>query len=278
MARSRNIKPSLFKNELLGCADPLLTILFESLWCLADREGRLEDRPLRINAETFPYRNVPLPLFNGYLTELQRLGFIVRYKAGDLPLIQVVNFKKHQTPHNTEKASELPAPQDVPILALDNGELTQAKRSDSLNLIPDSLNLIPEEERAPFGGCPPDLLPWLEWWNGLRAEGLTSSGVETSPPSKAILKAWARVQRTKELREMFCDRSRIEKAIRESDFVIRAQWFRLERLLGGCNRDGEFIIRKLLDGGYSDTNGKPSPKRQGAGVHYDPNASTDDKF
>ena len=51
MARSRNIKPSLFKNEVLGVADPLYTILFEGLWVLADREGRLEDRPLRIKAE-----------------------------------------------------------------------------------------------------------------------------------------------------------------------------------------------------------------------------------
>ena len=104
MARARNIKPAIFKNEILGVADPLLTILFQSLWCLADREGRLEDRPLRIKAETFPYRD-GLDV-NGYLTELQRSGFIQRYSIGGVALIQVVNFKKHQTPHNTEKTSE----------------------------------------------------------------------------------------------------------------------------------------------------------------------------
>jgi hypothetical protein len=54
--RARNLKPGLFKNELLGEANPLLTILFEGLWCLSDREGRLEDRPLRFCAEIFPYR------------------------------------------------------------------------------------------------------------------------------------------------------------------------------------------------------------------------------
>lgn len=52
MARSRNIKPGLFKNEVLGVADPIYTILFQGLWVLADREGRLEDRPMRIKAET----------------------------------------------------------------------------------------------------------------------------------------------------------------------------------------------------------------------------------
>ena len=89
MARARNIKPAIFKNELLGVADPFITLLFESLWCLADREGRLEDRPLRIKAETFPYReNMDI---NGYLTELARMGFIVRYVVDGAPLIQIVN-------------------------------------------------------------------------------------------------------------------------------------------------------------------------------------------
>lgn len=153
MARARNIKPALFKNELLGVADPLLTLLFQSLWTLADKEGRLEDRPLRIKAETFPYRD-GLDV-NGYLTELQRLGFIVRYVVDGLALIQVVNFKKHQTPHNTEKPSVLP-PVEAGTLAgcalhgasvkspLSNSENVDALPPDSLVLIPDSIVLNPD--------------------------------------------------------------------------------------------------------------------------------------
>jgi hypothetical protein len=106
MARSRNIKPALFKNEVLGVEDPILTILFISLWCLADKGGRLEDRPLRIKAETFPYReNIDI---NRYLTELSRLGFIHRYEVNGLRIIQVLNFGKHQHPHKTEAESTLP--------------------------------------------------------------------------------------------------------------------------------------------------------------------------
>lgn len=148
MARARNIKPSLFKNEILGVADPLLTLLFASLWCLADREGRLEDRPLRIKAETFPYRD-SLDV-NRYLTELQRLEFICRYTEGGIAVIQVLQFKKHQSPHSTEKASELPAYDEKTSIIhgcesltvkapLVNSEVTEAKRPDSLLLIPDSL-------------------------------------------------------------------------------------------------------------------------------------------
>lgn len=144
MARARNIKPSFFKNELLGQADPLVGMLFISLWTLADKSGRLEDRPLRIKAETFPYReNIDI---NGYLTELVSLGFIERYEANGLKIIEVLNFTKHQTPHSTEKPSELPAkpvnkplPDDVPL----NNE--SASVNGHINvLIPDSLLLIPD--------------------------------------------------------------------------------------------------------------------------------------
>jgi hypothetical protein len=145
MARARNIKPSFFKNELLGQADPLLGVLFISLWTLADKAGRLEDRPLRIKAETFPYRDgIDI---NAYLTELVALGFIERYEANGLKIIEVVNFTKHQTPHSTEKASELPCkPAPEPITLINespavNGHINvlipDSSNTDSLLLNPD---------------------------------------------------------------------------------------------------------------------------------------------
>lgn len=142
MARSRNIKPSLFKNELLGVADPMLTILFSGLWCLADREGRLEDRPLRIKAEIFPYReNTNI---NGYLTELERLGFIHRYSVSGKNIIQVTNFLKHQNPHKTEKNSDLPEysiNSDGCTLTVKD-TLKDVEITEAAVLIPDSFNLI----------------------------------------------------------------------------------------------------------------------------------------
>lgn len=158
MARARNIKPSLFKNEILGEADPLLTILFEGLWCLADREGRVEDRPKRIKAEIFPYRD--LPNFNGYLTELAQLGFIDRYEVGGEAFIQVVNFTKHQSPHKTEKPSEIPAKPENPGVPEipEKAPLNNGCATDEESLIPDSLNLIPdcleEEPPAPAKAAP----------------------------------------------------------------------------------------------------------------------------
>jgi hypothetical protein len=70
MPRARNIKPALFKNNVLAKEPHAVTLLFIGLWTLADKAGRLEDIPERVHAELFPYkRDVDLDV-NRYLTVL----------------------------------------------------------------------------------------------------------------------------------------------------------------------------------------------------------------
>jgi post-segregation antitoxin (ccd killing protein) len=104
----RNLRPNFFKNELLGTANPLVALLFAGLWCLADKEGRLEDRPLRIQAEVFPYR--PKTSVDKHLAWLHDKEFILRYCVGDGYFIQIINFSKHQYRYKTEMASTIPPP------------------------------------------------------------------------------------------------------------------------------------------------------------------------
>jgi hypothetical protein len=106
MARARNIKPAIMDNEGLADLEPLTRLLFVYLWMLADREGRLEDRPKRIAAQAFPYDRAAD--VDAMLNQLVSAGFIVRYEVQGLAIIQIVNFLKHQTPHGTERDSELP--------------------------------------------------------------------------------------------------------------------------------------------------------------------------
>ena len=157
MARARNIKPGFFKNEILGVADPLYSLLFEGLWVLADRSGRLEDRPLRIKGEVFPYRdglNV-----DAMLNWLESNGFIRRYTAQGKKCILVLEFVKHQNPHKNETESELPSPSDECTKPEEIGTVTEiigSTRADSLSsdsLIPDTpiLNSVPNGT----GGKPP---------------------------------------------------------------------------------------------------------------------------
>ena len=95
--RARNIKPAFFQNEVLTDVDPFGRLLFIGLWCLADREGRLEDRPKRIKMQLFAMDDVDVPAL---LDDLDRLGFIRRYEIDGAAYIQIVNFSKHQRPHS----------------------------------------------------------------------------------------------------------------------------------------------------------------------------------
>lgn len=113
MARARNIKPSFFTNDELAEIDPLGRLLFIALWTIADREGRLEDRPKRIKAEALPYDDCDA---DELLDALQQRGLILRYTVESSRFIQVVNFTKHQNPHHKEVPSEIPPPPGMPAI------------------------------------------------------------------------------------------------------------------------------------------------------------------
>lgn len=133
MARSRNIKPGFFTNDILGELPPLARILFAGMWCHADREGRLHDRPKRLKAEILPYDECDV---NGLIQCLHDAGMVLRYVVDGIGYIQCVNFTKHQNPHVKEAPSEIPAPESTGQAPDKNSE----KTADSLLLIPDSLN------------------------------------------------------------------------------------------------------------------------------------------
>lgn len=100
------IKPSFWKNEALADLGPWHRLLFIGLWGLADREGRLEDRPRRIQAEVFPYDeglDVDAMLF-----DLAEAEFAVRYQEAGARYIWLPTFEKHQRPHVSEPASVIP--------------------------------------------------------------------------------------------------------------------------------------------------------------------------
>jgi hypothetical protein len=135
VARSRNIKPGFFMNEKLVELPFEARLMFIGLWTLADREGRLEDRPLRIKMSLFPADNIDT---DDLLQMLHDAGFIQRYEVDNQSCIQVTAFKKHQNPHVKEAASVLPAPDEHQTSTGQDMTKADTSRADSLNLIPDS--------------------------------------------------------------------------------------------------------------------------------------------
>jgi hypothetical protein len=107
MARARNIKPGFFTNDELVELPMATRLLFIGLWTLADREGRLEDRPRKIKMEIFPADEIDV---DEALSTLVSSGFIHRYPMGEGRFIQVIHFAKHQRPHSNEAKSTIPPP------------------------------------------------------------------------------------------------------------------------------------------------------------------------
>jgi len=125
MARARNIKPAFFKNETLVELPVETRLLFIGLWTLADREGRLEDRPKRIKMEIYPADDFNV---DSMLNQLCSGGFILRYEVDGARYIEIINFVKHQDPHYREKASEIPPPPGADNKIVANG-VTRTQRA-----------------------------------------------------------------------------------------------------------------------------------------------------
>jgi len=132
MARSRNIKPAFFLNEQLVELPYSTRLLFIGLWCLADREGRLENRPKKIKMQLFPADDLDI---TEALLGLYSERLITLYTIDSIKYIQINGFSKHQNPHHKEAESVIPVC-DLP----DKPEALPSKNV----LIPDSLNLIPD--------------------------------------------------------------------------------------------------------------------------------------
>ena len=109
MARIRQIKPEFFIDDELAQCSRDARLLFIGLWVIADREGRLENRPGKIKAQVFPYdADMTAQKIGALLQQLAGKSFIIAYTAGERKLIQIRSFVRHQHCHVKEAASTLP--------------------------------------------------------------------------------------------------------------------------------------------------------------------------
>jgi hypothetical protein len=101
------IREGFFLDEKLSECSFETRLLFLGLWLLADREGKLEDKPKRIGVQVFPYEHAKLEI-NKMLDELEKYAFIKRYEKNDMKIISIKNFTKYQSIHPKEARSVLP--------------------------------------------------------------------------------------------------------------------------------------------------------------------------
>jgi len=212
MARARNIKPGFFRNADLVELPMEARLLFIGLWTLADRAGRLEDRPKQIKMEIFPADSVDC---DELLALLSATGMLERYEVGGKRFLQVVNFAKHQNPHRDEKVSTIPdscGNQDTlePAPTKHSASTVQAQCKQSAATVPIGLNpesgflnpdprsLIPDSlggggapELSPTGSPPPFFMEFIKAERpDLNPKAVLANFQEHFPPDKCTYSAW----------------------------------------------------------------------------------------
>lgn len=170
MARQRMLHPRFFRDAELLALSPLHRILFEGLWCVADREGRLKDKPADLKIELLPGDACDV---DQLLADLAEIGRIVRYQVGGGRFIWIPKFLEYQHPHRNEAPSTIPPP---PAPAVGPRPSTQGQPEDG-----------------------PRTEVWLPKARPTRAESVTESVTVTDPPPPAAVvvaegSLWRRIQ------------------------------------------------------------------------------------
>ena len=163
--RIRTIKPDFFKHDKISDLKPLTRLLFISLWCLADRRGRLEDRPKRIKVECLPYDDCDV---DALLWELHNAGFIDRYEVDGVKVIGISSFEKHQriSGKEAESESEFPGKQqgsnrEAPSCELESQERKgKEEEKEGKRNVPRQAAFTPPSEQEWVEYC---TRTWSDW-------------------------------------------------------------------------------------------------------------------
>ena len=260
MARTRNIKPGFFTNEELAEIEPLGRLLFAGLWTIADREGRIEDRPKRIKVAILPYDDCDV---DALLEELHNRGFITRYKVNGGSYLEITNFAKHQHIVGTEAKSDIPP---NPCNSAEFGQVYDEceKKSNELEKKSNKLEEIAPESYSLN----------LESYNNnskelLSAEADTGVSVKTvvehyharcpslqkvkelTPSRRQAINARMKELKTQEALDGFLDK------VENSDFITgRDGRWQGKRGIDWIFKQQNFI--KILEGNYDNPSSKPS--------------------
>lgn len=105
MPRQRMLSPKFFTDARVVVLPPLARLLFQGLWCEADREGRLPDEPIDLKIRLLPMDAADV---DQMLSSMAGVGLVDRYVVKGRRFLQIRNFLKHQKPHPREPASVLP--------------------------------------------------------------------------------------------------------------------------------------------------------------------------
>ena len=117
MARIRTIKPEFPQSESMGRVSREARLCFVLLWTIADDEGRLRGNSRMLASLLYPYDDDAPSLIDGWLTELEREGCIVRYSVDGASYLQIAKWLSHQKIDKPSKSKIQPFDESSRIFA-----------------------------------------------------------------------------------------------------------------------------------------------------------------
>lgn len=102
--RARNLKPEFFRDRKMGQTGPMVALIYQALWCLADDHGTAPCDPIQVKGEMFVYwPMIGVPEITGALRHLDGTGRVKLFMVGDQLFARIPSWKKHQHPHKPSK-------------------------------------------------------------------------------------------------------------------------------------------------------------------------------
>ncbi|HBB18403.1 MAG TPA: hypothetical protein DCZ97_15910 [Syntrophus sp. (in: bacteria)] len=136
MARTRMIKPEFWDDEKLAKVSRDARLLFVGLWSNSDDYGVVKGHPAWLKNRIFPYDEIPLEIFDGWLAELAAIRVIIPFLHNGERYYHIRNFSRHQTinrPSGTRNPAPPETPSDDPGVPKDPDRSQGAAQTDSLS-------------------------------------------------------------------------------------------------------------------------------------------------
>lgn len=127
MARIRTIKPEFFTSEDIVDLEPITRLFYISLWCEADREGRLAWKPKTLRLRYFPGDDKAL--FESAVQELTGTDLIFIYEVDGVQYCEIPSFVEHQVINNRESESKLPSKEELREVDHSNNDASGTRES-----------------------------------------------------------------------------------------------------------------------------------------------------
>jgi len=213
---------------------------------MADREGRLEDRPARIKIQILPYDNCNL---DELLNELADAGFIVRYMVDGHNYIEIPTFLKHQRPHYKEMPSTIPSITQAQTNDDSSIKQEQVKHDSTLpplTLNPYTLTLNPSLDSSKGRTKNVDDTPYeniMQSWNDICGIWVPQINKIEGERKKHVRARYKELGSTEAVIEMFKRMAGSDYLMgRKTDWACSFDW-----VMGSPNN-----VNKVLDGNYDN--------------------------